>query len=325
MSPEDEEQSSTLVRAAVTELYAGPPAEFVSRRTELVRAAKAARQKDAATQIGALRKPSVAAWALNQVVRSRPEVLERLTDVGTRMRHAQSALDASGLAALRGERDEVLAGLVAAAGEVAVASEQSLTPAVEAEVRDTGIAALADSAATEVVASGALTRALHYSGFGEVDVSDAVARTSTGVVLTRIQGGGEDAAAEAAPEPGAERVATQDGAEVADGPGDEEPDRGDGAAEELRARLASAEAALAAADRQVSIGASRLEQARSRTEATRQRIEKLRADLEAAQADDEAALEEMTLAVQQRKEAEAARAQAQQEVDRLTADLDQVT
>ncbi|WP_132974511.1 hypothetical protein [Ornithinimicrobium sufpigmenti] len=140
-----------------------------------------------ATAVAALRKPSVAAAAVNALVRAEDPVVDRLREVGTRMRHAQSALDAQGLAALRGERDAVLHDWVEAARTHAPAS---LTPAVEAEVRDTAVAALADGAATDVVLSGTLTRALSYSGFGEVDVSDAVARTSTGVVLTRIEGGG---------------------------------------------------------------------------------------------------------------------------------------
>src|SRR5699024_2156631 len=41
----------------------------------------------------------------------------------------------------------------------------------------------------EVLASGTLTRSLSYSGFGEVDLSEAAATTSTGVVLTSIPGG----------------------------------------------------------------------------------------------------------------------------------------
>jgi hypothetical protein len=61
---------------------------------------------------------------------------------------------------------------------------------VLAAVRDTAVAALASLQATEAVASGRLTRALAYSGFGEVDLVGAVARTATGVALGVIRGGG---------------------------------------------------------------------------------------------------------------------------------------
>ena len=52
------------------------------------------------------------------------------------------------------------------------------------------IAALASEDATRAVLSGQLTRALSYSGFGEVDLSEAVARTSSGSILTVLPGQG---------------------------------------------------------------------------------------------------------------------------------------
>ena len=185
MDGADEESTDEVLARAVDALYAVDPSEFVSARTARVRQLRADGLREVAKQVAALRKPSVAAAAVNATVRADDPVVARLEDLGARMRHAQSSLDAAALSALRGERDEVLAAWVAAAREHA----GGLTAAVEAEVRDTAVAALADAAASEIVTSGSLTRALSYSGFGEVDVADAVARTSTGVVLTRIEGG----------------------------------------------------------------------------------------------------------------------------------------
>ena len=181
----------------------------MAHRKEWVARLRSAGMRDVAKDVGALRRPSVAAAAVNAVVRADQEVVARLEGLGERMRHAQSALDAPALAALRGERDELLDDWVEAAREHA----PGLTASVEAEVRDTAIAALADPAATEVVTSGSLTRALHYSGFGEVDVADAVVRTSTGVVLTRIEGGravGEADEASPAPDDEEEDAATDE-------------------------------------------------------------------------------------------------------------------
>lgn len=174
------------LRRVVSELYAVEPVGFVTARKEWVTRLRSAGLREVAKEVGALRRPSVSAAAVNALVRAGDPVVGRLRDVGARMRQAQSALDAATLAGLRGERDELLRDWVAAAAEHAPAP---LAAAAGAEVRDTAIAALADAAATEVVTSGHLTRALSYSGFGEVDVADAVARTSTGVVLTRIEGG----------------------------------------------------------------------------------------------------------------------------------------
>ena len=176
------------LRAAVSALYAAPPADFIATRKEWVARLRSEGRKDVAKEVAALRKPSVSAAAINALVRADDPVAGQLRDVGTRLRHAQSALDAAGLAALRGDRDALLAAWAEAARTHAASS---LTASVESEVRDTAVAALADAEATEVVLSGALTRSLSYSGFGEVDIADAVARTSTGVVLTRIDGGGQ--------------------------------------------------------------------------------------------------------------------------------------
>ena len=172
---------------AVDAVYAVAPEDFVATRKEQVARLRAEGLREGAKLVGALRKPSVAAAAVNALVRAEDPVVEQLLDVGARMRHAQSAMDMAALAGLRGDRDDLLAAWVAAAR--ALSPGGALTSAVEAEVRDTAVAALADAGATEVVTSGSLTRALSYSGFGEVDIADAVARTSTGVVLTRIEGG----------------------------------------------------------------------------------------------------------------------------------------
>ncbi len=177
------------------ELYAAPPAEFVARRTALARQARAAGQPDEAQAVAVLRKPTTAADAVNRVVHSGHQAVQELVHLGTRLRQAQSALDAVALAALRTPRDEVIDAWMRATQEVSGPH----TSAVQADIRDTVIAALADAAAQEVVGSGALTRALHYSGFGEVDISDAVARTSTGVLLTRLEGGAGSAKTYAEP------------------------------------------------------------------------------------------------------------------------------
>jgi hypothetical protein len=181
----DAAEDEALARA-VNAVYGVKPSEFVATRKEWVSKLRSEGLREVARTVSALRKPSVSAAAVNALVRAGDPVVARLEDVGARMRHAQSTLDAAALAALRNDRDEVLASWVTAARGHAGGS---LTAAVEAEVRDTAVAALADPAATEVVTSGSLTRALSYSGFGEVDVADAVVRTSTGVVLSRIEGG----------------------------------------------------------------------------------------------------------------------------------------
>ncbi len=108
------------------------------------------------------------------------------------MRAAQARLDASVLTSVRGERDASVAAYVERVAEVATAAGAALSASGLDEVRATAIAALADETAAQALASGQLTRALSYSGFGEVDLSGAVGVTSSGSIMSVLKGGKPD-------------------------------------------------------------------------------------------------------------------------------------
>jgi len=182
------ESVSPAVVSAMERLYAVEPDEFMGERRRLAGEAKAAGDKTAYAEIGKLRKPSLAGWAVNLVAREAPDELAILLGVGEKLRDAQSRLDMATLQALRPARDSAVDGFVAAAVRVLAGRDRDLKGAAQQEVRDTAIAAIADAGAARVVTSGQLVKALSYSGFGEVDVSDAVARTSSGAILTVLEG-----------------------------------------------------------------------------------------------------------------------------------------
>ena len=99
--------------AAEDDLYGLPLAEFTAARNALAKRLKGAGDKESAARVQALKKPSLPAWALNQVARRHPEAVQRLLEAGdavrTAHRHALAG-DASGLrAASRAEQDEVTA------------------------------------------------------------------------------------------------------------------------------------------------------------------------------------------------------------------------
>jgi hypothetical protein len=265
--------------AAMQRLYAVGPDEFMALRTELVAGARADGDRPTATEIGKLRKPSLAAWAVNLTARQAPEVVAALAGLGARMRGAQGRLDTAALTALRPERDRAVQDFVAAAVERAQQAGRSLGPAAREDVRATAVAALADEGASAAVRSGQLTRALSYSGFGEVDLAEAVARTASGgAILTLVSGTG----GEAAPD----RV--------------EESDRG-----HLEQALAAADQRLVDAERIVT-------EARERAEETRARLAVVERQLAKAREADERSLEAVTDAVRARKQAAAARVTAEQ-------------
>ncbi len=161
--------------SAAEELYGVPAEEFGQHRTRLAAEAKAAGDKALAASIGMLRKPVLAAALVNELVRAEPPELRELTELGEQMRSAHRQLRGPELRTLSEQRQQLLHRLTE---EVRAAAEQagrSVTEPVLMQVRATFDSAIADEGAEAAVLSGRLTTVLSYTGFGEVDVSDAVA------------------------------------------------------------------------------------------------------------------------------------------------------
>ena len=163
------------LRAAAAQLYAVPPARFTALRSELVAEARAAGEAELAREIGGLRKPTVAAWAINQFVREHPETVEDFRGFALLLREAQRTLDADQLRLLGRERsrrvDELAERIEAAAADAG----QPIGAAAGTEVRETLTALIADEEAERSVLTGALVKSLSYSGFGSVDIEGVVA------------------------------------------------------------------------------------------------------------------------------------------------------
>ncbi|GGB69177.1 hypothetical protein N798_02925 [Knoellia flava TL1] len=185
----DEGVVEQAVADAARRLYAVPLADFVASRKALATEVKAAAGPAASKAVLALRKPTLPAWAMNLVPRGDSSALADLVGLGARMRAAQSRLDTATLTSVRGERDAALTAYVEAVAGAADGEGASLSAAAREEVRASAIAALADESASDALASGQLTRALSYSGFGEVDLSGAVGVTSSGSVVSVLPGG----------------------------------------------------------------------------------------------------------------------------------------
>lgn len=153
-------------------LYGVPPAEFTAARTAAVRDARADGDRDLARAVGALRKPSSAAAAVNLLVRERAEDLGALLDLGVRIREAQAALAGADLRALHAEQQQAVGGAADAALDLLGGGAGG---AVRGQVEATLRAAMGDPDAAAAVATGLLVRDLFSSGFEPVDVQGAVA------------------------------------------------------------------------------------------------------------------------------------------------------
>lgn len=89
-------RSDDEVDARVDALYAGPPDDFVAARDRLAADLKASGDAEAAKSVKALRRPTVAAWALNQLARRHPDDVQALLDAGRDLRDAQAKAMAGG-------------------------------------------------------------------------------------------------------------------------------------------------------------------------------------------------------------------------------------
>jgi hypothetical protein len=162
----------------VDELFGVRPEEFVATRTALAKQLRADGRKDEAAAVAKLRRPSAAAWALNQVARGQPALVAAAIDAGEELRAASER-------AVAGRPDELRAATAAerAAADAVVkaaaphlgARADALGPVLLATLR---VAAL-DGAVADELRRGVLVGDHEQPGFGfglEVDDSPIVRR-----------------------------------------------------------------------------------------------------------------------------------------------------
>jgi len=153
------------------DLYSLPLASFIAERNALAKELRARGRRGDAARVTAMRKPSLAAWAVNQLVRTQPRALVALFDAGDALRRAQSDLLAGrgDALALReaGKRERAsVAKLVEAARGLLSSDGHELSPAVLERVSDTLHAAALDEHARAELEHGCLHRELRHIGLG---------------------------------------------------------------------------------------------------------------------------------------------------------------
>ncbi|MGZ4141435.1 MAG: hypothetical protein ACXVQY_02905 [Actinomycetota bacterium] len=155
-----------------SDLYGLPLEEFTSARNALASELTRAGDKYEAATVRALRKPSVPAWAVDQVARADPDGITELFRAGEALRKAQRKLVTSGDSeavkeASRAER-AVVGRLVARAAEILREAGHNANDATLERVADTFYATAVDEEARELVGSGTLTKELKRVGFGDM-------------------------------------------------------------------------------------------------------------------------------------------------------------
>ncbi len=163
--------SSTMVSVELDDLYGVPLDRFVPERATLVRALRSAGEREQASAVAALRKPSVAAWAVNQLVRTRRAEVDGLLRAGDALREAQAGVlsggaDARDLRSAADQERRAVSDLVDTARGLLSSSGHELSAMTLERVADTLHAAALDDDARGQVSNGRLVRELRHVGLG---------------------------------------------------------------------------------------------------------------------------------------------------------------
>ncbi|MEV7236572.1 hypothetical protein AB0N06_22060 [Streptomyces sp. NPDC051020] len=159
------------------DLYGLWPQDFIDARTEYAAAARKAKDRALATQITALRRPILAAWASNLLVRTQPDQVARFLRLGEGLRQAHELLDPDQLRELSSQQHRLVGELARQARQLTVEAGHPVSEEVQHELEATLHAVLADAEAAQEWASGRLVKGLTPPvGFTATVVSGATLR-----------------------------------------------------------------------------------------------------------------------------------------------------
>ena len=198
----------------VDALFQEDPKTFVAARDRLAKDLRAGGHRDDAAAVRALRRPSVAAWALNQVARRDASTIERLLETVERARVAQDeVLGGAERETLRDaltERRHALAAVIDAARvvieesgrspdastrDIESALQGSLTPDLTDALRRGVLTDLDAGAGDEDSLTGLLSASVPASSASTARAEDATRRKEREAELARLRTEAQDAGA----------------------------------------------------------------------------------------------------------------------------------
>ena len=154
------------------ELYALPLGDFTAARDAR---AKELKGTDLAAPVKALKKPSLAAWVVNVLVRRDSEQASQVLELGAALREAAAGMQGDELRALTRQRRQLTAAVTTGARSLAAEAGVKVTQSVADQVESTLTAAMLDPRCAEAVRSGLLVTSLAATGVDEMDLGAAVA------------------------------------------------------------------------------------------------------------------------------------------------------
>lgn len=155
---------------AIDELYGAGLDAFVPLRSKLVRELRAQGDKDEADELAKLRKPTVFAWALNQLARHERRDVDLLLDAGHRLREAQAGVlrgaDKAEFDRARQSEKDALRRLEQAAAKLLAEERGSAASGVLQQIASTLRNAAVSEEGRELLARGRFVAPLESEGFG---------------------------------------------------------------------------------------------------------------------------------------------------------------
>jgi hypothetical protein len=159
--------------ASIDALFSAPLDEFTSRRNALAKDLAGAGEKERAAEVKGLQKPSVPAWALNQLALTDAAGVADLLDFADQLRAAQRG-DGGDLRKLNAQVRAQVATLLGEAQAIAEANGRAVTQSLKNLVTQSLMAAAAEEEAGARLRAGRLSRELQPGGFDSAS-SDAYA------------------------------------------------------------------------------------------------------------------------------------------------------
>jgi hypothetical protein len=154
------------------ELYGLPMNDFTPARDAK---AKELKGTELAGPVKALKKPTLAAWVVNMLVRHETEQVDQVLAVGAALRDAATSLDGKELRELTKQRRQLTNAVTARARGVASSLGVKVTQSVADQVEDSLTAAMLDPDCAKALRSGLLVAAMSATGVGESTAGAAVA------------------------------------------------------------------------------------------------------------------------------------------------------
>ncbi|MEA2426240.1 MAG: hypothetical protein QOH13_2650 [Thermoleophilaceae bacterium] len=159
-------------------LYDLPLEEFTKARNDLAGRLRKAHQSEASSEVRALKKPTVVAWAANRLARDEPKLTAALLEAGERLRETQQRAIAGNAKqdevteAAAAERETIRGLLTAARKRFGDRANAALLDKLSQTLR----AAAVDTTARQLLERGRLTEELQAVGFGPLEAVKPAAR-----------------------------------------------------------------------------------------------------------------------------------------------------